>query len=726
MKPQPGVLFICVITFLLGNMISAQLPGNPQSWNLADTTDPEYPLPEHHQALLFGIPDTVCVNQWVNIIPGSISGSNFQWTFCSADAGEPPVASSLGNPSGLIDNPGYITLVRDGTDCFSFMTNLADSSIIRTFYGNSFNNSPVSSFNLGSINILSSKLRGLQIHYDNDTWLGYIVDGSTLYRFTFSGNTLFGQPQIIHDIPFPNVGASSGLIIRREGVGWVGFATDNQNNNLVRLYFPSQLTVPQVENLGDIGDLNGPTGLSMIRWNGQCFLFIANEGNSTLTRVEFGASFMGTPNGTNLGNIGGVMDHNAGIEVVGDCETVNGYVTNLSQGSNGLIHLQFPLGPAGMPVANSLGNPGGLYKPFALSELVRTGDSIFGLIPNTGDNTLTRMIFPSCSAASRPGDQKLVPDPFYYLEPGTWNIHLSYLDAGSLPQEECKPIVVIPELQVSLGPDRTICEGTLAILDAGQGYAGYTWSTGENSQTVNTDTSGTYWVKVINSWGCEAADTVSVAVMNTIEVNVDTTLCSGEQYWAEGAWQTAPGTYRDSTFTTAGCDSITITELAFKAQIQVNLGQDTLICPDEQILLNATHPGATYLWQDGSTDSIFQVTEPGIYYVVVTYDDCSGSDSLTVNDCPSKLWFPNAFTPNKDGLNDIFRPVGISIYAFRMVIFDRWGQQLFETYSIEEGWDGTRNGQDALAGTYSFIVYYSSTETDGQTVKTSGTFTLVR
>lgn len=677
--------------------------------------------------MLFQAPDTVCVHQEVTINPGAIGGSNFSWTFCSSNAGEPPQGSSLGNPSGVINDPRYITLVRDTSQCFAFMTNLADSSLIRIHFGNSYSNPPQSAVSLGNINLLSSKLRGIQVLKEGGNWTGFIVDGSTLYRFNFNGNSLFGQPQIINDIPFPSVGASSGMIIRFVDGMWVGFVSDSQQNKLVRLRFTSGLaTPPQVDTLGNPGALNGPSGMSMLSWNGNCYLFVANEGNSTITRVDFGPSFLGTPAGTNLGNIGGALNHCTGIDVTGDCEAVNGYVTNQVSGTNGLVLIQFPSGPEGSPIAVPLGNPGGMSQPFGISELTRVGDTIFALVPNTGDNTLTELTFLPCNAASRPGDQKVIPDPFYYLEPGTWNIHLSYLDPFGALRGQCQPIVVRPELEVSLGPDRTICMGDIALLDPGPGYASYTWSNGSFSQSIQTDTSGTWWVHVVNSWGCEAEDTVSVSVMNSIDVTVDTVLCHGERYFAEGAWQTAPGTYRDSTFTIAGCDSITITNLDFKPEILVNLGRDTLICPGEQILLHATVPSAGYLWQDGSTDSVYLVTEPGLYTVEVTVDSCSVTDSLKVNDCPAKIWFPTAFTPNGDGLNDTFRPVGISIFRFRMVIFDRWGTQLFETDVMEQGWDGTWKGSACQPDSYSYIAFYETVEAPGQTEKARGTFTLVR
>ncbi|MFC2102676.1 T9SS type B sorting domain-containing protein [Bacteroidota bacterium] len=682
---------------------------------------------ESVDAMLFQSPDTVCVNQMVTINPGALGGSNYYWSFCSANAGDPPVATSLGNPSGVINNPGYITMVRDTTECFTFMTNLADSSIVRTYYGNSFTNPPVSAVNLGNINLLTGKLRGIQILKEGGTWIGFIVDGSTLYRFNFSGNTILGQPQIIYDIPFPSVGASSGMIIRFVDGAYVGFVTDSQQDKLVRIRFPAGLTSsPQVDALENIGVLSGPTGMSMVIWNGNHYLFVANEGNSTISRIDFGSSFLDTPAGTNLGNIGGLLDHCTGIEVTGDCEAANGYVTNRTSGPNGLVQLQFPSGLEGAPTAISLGNQGGINEPFGFSELIRVADTIVAFIPNRGDNTLTKLTFPPCTAASRPGDQKVIPDPFYYLQPGTWNIHLTYLDPFGASRGQCQPIVVRPELQVSLGSDRTICLGDIALLDPGPDYTTYSWSTGETSQNLEVSATGSYWVHVTNSWGCEAADTVAVDVMNSIDVFVDTALCFGESYFAEGAWQTTPGTYRDSTFTVAGCDSITITDLAFKAEIQVNLGRDTLICPGEEILLHATVSGAAYQWQDSSTDSTFLVTEPGVYWVEVTRDNCAVEDSLTVNNCPAKLWFPTAFTPNGDGLNDSFRPVGISIYKFRMVIFDRWGVQLFETNSMDQGWDGTWKGSDCQTDTYSFVAFYETVEAPGQTEKARGTFTLVR
>jgi gliding motility-associated-like protein len=83
---------------------------------------------------------------------------------------------------------------------------------------------------------------------------------------------------------------------------------------------------------------------------------------------------------------------------------------------------------------------------------------------------------------------------------------------------------------------------------------------------------------------------------------------------------------------------------------------------------------------------------------------------------------PNAFTPNGDGLNDTFRPVatGELIRQFSMVIYNRWGQMVFETSDYSGGWDG----KNAPAGVYGWVISYS--DYMGKLFKMKGGVTLIR
>jgi gliding motility-associated-like protein len=73
----------------------------------------------------------------------------------------------------------------------------------------------------------------------------------------------------------------------------------------------------------------------------------------------------------------------------------------------------------------------------------------------------------------------------------------------------------------------------------------------------------------------------------------------------------------------------------------------------------------------------------------------------------STLYVPNAFTPNDDGQNDVFKVEGTSIRNFHMIIFNRWGQKVYESTNIERGWDGTLpNESFAQEGVYTYTIYY--------------------
>ena len=93
-------------------------------------------------------------------------------------------------------------------------------------------------------------------------------------------------------------------------------------------------------------------------------------------------------------------------------------------------------------------------------------------------------------------------------------------------------------------------------------------------------------------------------------------------------------------------------------------------------------------------------------------NDSLTSDSTVV--LTSSLVIPNAFSPNHDQINDIFKVKSHqNIVEFRATIFNRWGQKLFEWTKLEDGWDGTYHGQDVKQGTYFVLV--KARGADGQT-----------
>ncbi|MEL6852942.1 MAG: gliding motility-associated C-terminal domain-containing protein, partial [Bacteroidota bacterium] len=88
------------------------------------------------------------------------------------------------------------------------------------------------------------------------------------------------------------------------------------------------------------------------------------------------------------------------------------------------------------------------------------------------------------------------------------------------------------------------------------------------------------------------------------------------------------------------------------------------------------------------------------------------------------LQIANAFTPNEDGVNDIFLIQGIHIQNFNLKIFSRWGHLLFETSNINQGWDGVYRGKKLDEGVYTYVV--SGRGYNGQPYLLKGTITLLR
>lgn len=170
-------------------------------------------------------------------------------------------------------------------------------------------------------------------------------------------------------------------------------------------------------------------------------------------------------------------------------------------------------------------------------------------------------------------------------------------------------------------------------------------------------------------------------------------------------------------------DSISIT-----ASQNANLGSDTLIAPpDQQLVLAPTGgPFANYNWNTGDTTQSISINEPGRYWLAATdQNGCKSIDTISVKNSTTFIVFPNAFSPNADGSNDIFRPILSNISKFHMSVYNRWGQLMFETNDMVTGWDGLINGKKSPYGLYIFVADYE-VQDDASIKSVRGSFTLIR
>jgi len=153
---------------------------------------------------------------------------------------------------------------------------------------------------------------------------------------------------------------------------------------------------------------------------------------------------------------------------------------------------------------------------------------------------------------------------------------------------------------------------------------------------------------------------------------------------------------------------------------------------DGRLTLHATGGTAPYHYSiDGvgrGDDSIFQQLKPGTYSFIVTDDnncEVTGAAAIDPQDRLCAVFMPNAFSPNGDGMNDIFRAkVHDAVSEFRLSVYGRWGQLIFETDNPQGGWDGSQKGQGLPAGSYLWVCTY--TDSQQQAMKQTGTLVLVR
>jgi gliding motility-associated-like protein len=161
----------------------------------------------------------------------------------------------------------------------------------------------------------------------------------------------------------------------------------------------------------------------------------------------------------------------------------------------------------------------------------------------------------------------------------------------------------------------------------------------------------------------------------------------------------------------------------------VKLPKDTALCMGTSMVLNARPGYESYQWQNGASGESIRVSNPGIYWVTLTYENgsCKSTDSVQVSskDCSTNIFFPGAFTPNKDGRNELFKPaITGDMLKYHFVIYNRWGQQIFETNDPLKGWNGSNAGTDQAGGVY---VWYCNYQFTGQKENvTKGTCLLIR
>ena len=338
-----------------------------------------------------------------------------------------------------------------------------------------------------------------------------------------------------------------------------------------------------------------------------------------------------------------------------------------------------------------------------------------------------------------------IPNPTVSPD-STIDYTLSIIDSFGCEKEYDVTVFVdgfIPQVQAS--GDTSVCSGDRILLTA-SGAPNYEWFPKDNvldpfldSTPAYPEESTTYVVVVQNSCGI-ASDSVQI-IINPINliISADTAVCLGDTVnlsasgsytykWSGPALEVPSysanpsitpeesGWYKIEGSNLENCsksDSIYV-EVFTVPELNITSKEDT-ITGLENVLLVAESKTENYWSSEGylpcvNCDSIRVYPRVTTVYKVTAVDTngCNQSDSIEVSPI-SLIFAPNAFSPDGDGINDQFLVQGHHIDEYRIIILNRWGEEVYRSNDILTGWNGQKfnDGADSPIGTYTYRIEYS-------------------
>lgn len=372
-----------------------------------------------------------------------------------------------------------------------------------------------------------------------------------------------------------------------------------------------------------------------------------------------------------------------------------------------------------------------------------------------------------------------------YASPGLYIVTLTAINPNSCNGEDIaqrEVFIDVPGPLLAVMNDTLICgpiDGFTLFANSFGTADQFIWSASplftdplnnspaDSTAWISPAVGGTYHVQASNASSCVATGSVTVTVpLAQVSLTGDTLICGDEQALLQliGAgpgstivWEpdedivagqgTATATvtpeetqgFGVTVTTPEGCswsgDITVFVSDVDGGSVSANADQ-TLVAPGTTVLLTASPPGLNYSWSPpgavgdpnsaNTSATVFQTTT---FTVTVSDGICTKDASVTVTVyelvCEEPdIFVPNSFTPNGDGNNDILFVRGNHITDLEFMVFDRWGEKVFETRDQNVGWDGSFRGQELAPAV--FVYHLTAWCLDGQRYFTKGNVTLIR
>ncbi len=292
-----------------------------------------------------------------------------------------------------------------------------------------------------------------------------------------------------------------------------------------------------------------------------------------------------------------------------------------------------------------------------------------------------------------------------------------------------------PVLSIQPGENIALCQGESVQITA-SGANNYIWSNGQTTNSITVQNQGVYSVIGNNNCGADTA-LVNVELIDLPQINYignDTVfICPNQSAvlqvlsnssitWNNGVLGnnllvTQPGLYYAYSSNVCGADTVFIQVLTSSINVDFTVNPPGGTVPLTVNTINNSSNADTYTWimGDGASYNTYQPSHvfisPGIYTITLIGNNSEGcSDTawvvITIDSCNSQIFIPNTFTPNQDGINDLFEIKGTCINSGVLYIYNRWGYEIYKSaISNQLMWNGrTNSGHEVVEGVYVYLI----------------------
>lgn len=218
---------------------------------------------------------------------------------------------------------------------------------------------------------------------------------------------------------------------------------------------------------------------------------------------------------------------------------------------------------------------------------------------------------------------------------------------------------------------------------------------------------GTYISNLHTSRGCDSLITTHLSLKGYVYTAIQKSICEGESFsLPDGTTIWKAGIYQVILSSQTSCDTLATYNISVMAAPKIKLPEDTCLVTGQNLLLSVQKGYPKYIWSTGSTADSLKVFVPGLYWVSALNECGMSADTIRVSDaCLPVIFIPSAFTPNGDGINDVFRV--LNVHGQKLIsfdIYDRWGERVYHSSDISQGWNGIFRNRPANLGAYVYLI----------------------